>query len=967
MYTNGAGSIRDREQGENLSGLMAQVNQAQRAGDWPRAVALLQAATGQPHPPETAAQIWNSLGYSYAMDNRLFEAEMALQRGLRLAPKNLDLLSNLADLYLRREDYVQATDYLKQALQVDPNDVGVLLTFGDCAIQLGDFEAALLAFERVQSLAPETEGLDEIIRQLGGAEPDSLESAEVSLLKQLELEPDRPELLNSLAALYFQQEQFDQATDYVNRVLRRDLDNLDALQLLGNCAIQLETFDVALLAFRRVQALAPETEGIEPLLAELAAIVSAGGQLSEVAPAGSGNSHSNGHSNGSVYPLASPVDNGAINLDLTPRPTEVASPSKKWDWDVPPNLAAKPTSRDCTIIIPASHDSGSLLRCLTPVRQHAPANSKLALQVVNPPPELSPVIWGFEALTATQPPTALKTALEAAGTPYVLLLSPAVQVTAGWLDQLIAVAESDAAIAAVGPVANTAPGIQQTRADYRDVGAGLADFARRRADMYGGQWQPVSDLGSFCLLFRTHAVQVAGGLASDRPLEKGLLDLFDRLQRFGFKLACAQGIYVHHQTLNEVRPTGPNTPDEALARIQAVLAPGQAALEQNDFEGAIREFEAVTRRHPNLAAGHTALGSTLVALDQVGAALPSLRRAVELVPHLAAAHNQLGVALYRLGHYYEAEVAFLQGRQADPQDIESLLNLAELYREQQRYPDALAVIEQILLQEPQQPGAIATFGLISLAVGNRQQAEQALANLEEAPPDHPGVQAFRQAMGQPPAPTDNRHNGTLTQQSSAQPEKVSPEAIKEQMELAMAIGEAAIKLGNFELAVREFKRVIDKHPDLAAAHAALGGTLLALNRAEEAIAPLQRAVALVPEVAANHNRLGAALFRTGRPAEAEAAFNRARDLASGEIEPLLNLVDLYRSQHRYQEAVAATKVALSLDEKHPDVLVAFGILCYELGDHEGAQQAWAQLETAPPDHPGVKALGQLLDRVQVSA
>ncbi|HMR68181.1 MAG TPA: tetratricopeptide repeat protein, partial [Anaerolineae bacterium] len=90
----------------------------------------------------------------------------AFERGLALAPEHLDLLTNLADLYLSQGRYDQASDYLTRALRVDPDDVPVLLSLGDCAIRLGVLDTATLAFQRVRDLAPETEGIELILQEL---------------------------------------------------------------------------------------------------------------------------------------------------------------------------------------------------------------------------------------------------------------------------------------------------------------------------------------------------------------------------------------------------------------------------------------------------------------------------------------------------------------------------------------------------------------------------------------------------------------------------------------------------------------------------------------------------------------------------------------------------------------------------------------------------------------------------------
>ncbi len=333
---------------------------------------------------------------------------------------------------------------------------------------------------------------------------------------------------------------------------------------------------------------------------------------------------------------------------------------------------------------------------------------------------------------------------------YLVLLAPDIQVTEGWLNKLLAVARSDHTIAAVGPAANVAPSPQKVQASSPLVDSDLRQFAARLANQRGDTWAEVPYLGSFCLLLKSHHVRVVGGMNPDLPLAESLLELYRRLQQYGFKLACAQGVFIGHNELTEDEGA---TYGQALAFEQAankVLAAGQAALQQGDFDAAIREFTQVTQQHPDLAAAHTALGAILLSLGQTEEATTPLRRAVELVPHVAGAHNQLGVALYRLGQPDAAEAAFRQAHQADPRNLDALLNLIDLYRAQQRFEEALNTVNMALKLDAEHVDIWVSFGLISLQLNDSEGVQKVRRQLENAPSNHPGVQEFFRLAGTNP-------------------------------------------------------------------------------------------------------------------------------------------------------------------------------------------------------------------------
>ncbi|MHB8992970.1 MAG: glycosyltransferase, partial [Chloroflexota bacterium] len=188
-------------------------------------------------------------------------------------------------------------------------------------------------------------------------------------------------------------------------------------------------------------------------------------------------------------------------------------------------------------------------------------------------------------------------------------------------------------------------------------------------------------------------------------------------------------------------------------------------------------------------------------------------------------------------------------------------------------------------------------------------------------------------------------------------------ATQEAMDRALAVGEAALQGGDLEAAAAAFARVVDQHADLAVGHAALATTLMALDRVEEALPALRRATELAPHAGALHNQLGVALFRTGDLQGAEAAFRDARRADRGDLQPLMNLIDLYREQERYEEATQALKDAVAIDPNHPEVLATFATICLELGDAEGAAMAVRRLEAAQPEHPDLGDLRSALGRV----
>lgn len=177
-------------------------------------------------------------------------------------------------------------------------------------------------------------------------------------------------------------------------------------------------------------------------------------------------------------------------------------------------------------------------------------------------------------------------------------------------------------------------------------------------------------------------------------------------------------------------------------------------------------------------------------------------------------------------------------------------------------------------------------------------------------------------------------------------------------------GQSALERGDHEGALRAFTKLVELFPELAVAHVALATTLTAAGRLGDAVSPLRRALALSPHDASIHNQLGVALYQSDDPEGAEEAFLRAQQLDPQDVDPILNLIHLYRSQGRAEKASAAIKAALAVDAQNPDVLASFAGLCIELGDLEGAEMGLARLEGIAPGHPDLLPLRDALTAAQ---
>lgn len=197
---------------------------------------------------------------------------------------------------------------------------------------------------------------------------------------------------------------------------------------------------------------------------------------------------------------------------------------------------------------------------------------------------------------------------------------------------------------------------------------------------------------------------------------------------------------------------------------------------------------------------------------------------------------------------------------------------------------------------------------------------------------------------------------------------------------------------------------VERHPDSANAHNAVGIALLALDRLDEAgdsfrraleldslsgsaaqnmaevqgrqgrfvesISWYRRALDIDPESGPAYAGMGKALFHLGRYEEAGESLARAVSLSSDAevIDVLQLLAEALRKQRRYEEAVEAYRRVLDIDPAYVPALEGVGYALFPLKRYEEAVESLTQaVSLQPPESPAAVdhffLMGQALEEL----
>ena len=131
------------------------------------------------------------------------------------------------------------------------------------------------------------------------------------------------------------------------------------------------------------------------------------------------------------------------------------------------------------------------------------------------------------------------------------------------------------------------------------------------------------------------------------------------------------------------------------------------------------------------------------------------------------------------------------------------------------------------------------------------------------------------------------------------------------------VGEEFSKQGEYENAIRWYRRALDINPNYAAAHANWGTCLFYQGKLDEAKTRLERAIQLDPDLSEPHCTLGVVLWRQNKLPEAVGAFRAALRVNPNFALAHLHLGSLLLDLGQFDQAKERLAEAVRLDPRDP--------------------------------------------------
>jgi len=303
---------------------------------------------------------------------------------------------------------------------------------------------------------------------------------------------------------------------------------------------------------------------------------------------------------------------------------------------------------------------------------------------------------------------------------------------------------------------------------------------------------------------------------------------------------------------------------------------------------------------------YNTLGILLKSQQRYEEAEQAYRQAIELDPNYALAYKNLGNLLKDQQRYEEAEQAFRQAIELDPNYTRAYNNLGNLLKDQQRYKEAEQAYRQAIELDPKFTW---TYNALGILLANQQRYDEA-------------EQAYRQAIehDQNDAWAYNTLGILLyNQQRYDEAEQTYRQAIELDPEYAGAYNRLGILLADqqrYAEAEQVFRQTIELDPEYAWAYNHLGILLADQQRDAEAEQTFLQAIELDPDDARTYNNLGILLYNQQRYDEAEQAYRQAIEHDPEYAGAYYSLACLYALQHDVEHALEYLQRSIDLKPKY---------------------------------------------------
>ena len=314
-----------------------------------------------------------------------------------------------------------------------------------------------------------------------------------------------------------------------------------------------------------------------------------------------------------------------------------------------------------------------------------------------------------------------------------------------------------------------------------------------------------------------------------------------------------------------------------------------------DYDGALDALNTLNRVHPDSAEVFNQIGLALTAKNEWEAAETAFKQAIKLNPAFIDAQRNYGDWLIRRERYEEGIVQFQEIILNHPDDIPSLLYLAQLNLEAGHMKDATVYVNKALSVQPEN----------AIALQLKQLVDQESRAGETAPS---GVEEWIA-----------RANGLLEQGKTEEAQTLYQQALEQEPQNISArfgLGLSALAQSDLQTSAGHFKAIVEQDADFIPAYNQLGTIALIQQEYEQAADYFSQSLDRNNDQIHIRNLLAEALILNGEYQQGVQLLVNNADEYPENTEALFKLGEIYMEIDRQNEAQILFNRILQIDPQH---------------------------------------------------
>ena len=300
-----------------------------------------------------------------------------------------------------------------------------------------------------------------------------------------------------------------------------------------------------------------------------------------------------------------------------------------------------------------------------------------------------------------------------------------------------------------------------------------------------------------------------------------------------------------------------------------------------------------------------------------------------------ASHNNLGLALEKLGRTKDAIEHYLQALRIKPDSVDAHNNIGNALFKQGKDSEALTYFNQALRLNPK---CVAAYNSLAVAFIRMGKTDEAIAFLQKALQINPNDPDAHVNLGGALVQTGRIDEAIVHFRKALQIKPFIPE-------VHVNLGVALANTGKVQEAITRFRKALQIDPDNPEALENLNKTLATLEEIDREIEYSQKQLALAPEDPLLHYNLGTMYKMKGQLDMAEDYYQKAIALQPEFPEALYELAKLYIRRDEYEKALSLYHKIIAFLPDNPAGY--YNIACiYARWDKPDESVSWLQKAVA---------------------